>query len=169
MSADGVAERRATIAKIETVPGLSGLVFRGAVPEGAEVPRDSSGRVLAHVVVDFTAPIQSVRDRALANGELGQPHLLGASIAIISGNIDWSEDVMKDVMHTLIDWAPSSSSDPWEAKGGYGSRRPATGNVPTRYIEGLFLECAVNTGPNGTEPEPDEDEEDEGPEPDPEP
>lgn len=146
MSADGVLERRATITRLKTLVG--GRVWKGTIPDEEEPARilDASGKVKPHIIVDFGAPVRTTRDRTLALGEKGQPHLLPVNVACIAGDADSAEDVMKAVFDLLVDWAPSDTADPFEAQGGYGGRRNATANTPTRFIEGLFLQAAVNQG-----------------------
>lgn len=147
MSADGIAERRATIARIKTIPNL--IVWSGSAPDEWKPPRTPDGKVIPYVVVDFGAPIRTTRDRSIAYGEKGQPHLLVGNIACISGVQEWSEDLMAQVFDLVIDWRPSDTADPFEAQGGYGSRRAATDHTPSQFIEGLFVQTAVNQGLHG--------------------
>ncbi|WP_406245795.1 hypothetical protein ACI7YT_12195 [Microbacterium sp. M] len=145
MAAHGLAERRATLARLKTIN--AGRAWQGSVDDDYEVPREpGTGKVLPHTIVDFGAPVRSSRDRNLTNPEKGQPHILPANIACVAGDYDSAQVLMAAVFDLLVDWAPSSTSDPWESKGGYGSRRAATANTPTRHIEGLFLEDVVNQG-----------------------
>ncbi|WP_217182699.1 hypothetical protein [Streptomyces sp. AC495_CC817] len=145
MAAHGLEERRATLAKLQTIN--SGRAFQGSLDDAYEVPRDpSSGRALPHVIVDFGAPVRTARDRNLAKREQGQPHVLPANIACVAGNADDAQLLMAAVFTLLVDWEPSATSDAWEAKGGYGTRRPATQSTPTRFVEGLFLEAVTNQG-----------------------
>ena len=69
MAAHGLAERRATLAKMKTIN--AGRVWQGTIPDDEDVPRDDDGRVLPHAVIDFGAPVQLARDRNLAYGEKG--------------------------------------------------------------------------------------------------
>lgn len=144
MPAHGLPERRTTLARLRTIN--AGRCWQGSVDDDYDIPRDADGRVIPHGVIDFGAPVKSARDRNLTNAEKGQPHVLPGSLAIVAGDPDEAQTLMAAYFDLLIDWAPSASADPWEAKGGYGSRRPATSNTPTRFIEGLFLECVVNQG-----------------------
>jgi len=144
MTAYGLEERRATLARIKTIN--AGRAWQGSVLDDYEIPRDASGRVLPHTVVDFGAPVRTARDRNLAYTEKHQPHVLPVSVTCIAGDYD-SAQILAAAMHDLLlDWAPSDSADAYESKGGYGSRRPSTENVPTRYLEGLFLESVINQG-----------------------
>ena len=142
MAANGLSERRATLARMKTING--GRAWQGTVDDDYEIPRDADGRVLPHAIIDFGAPVRSTFDRNLAHMEKGQPHILPANIAIVAGDPDAAQVTMAAYFDLLLDWKPSTTADPWEAKGGYGSRRPSTSSVPTRYIEGLFLETSVN-------------------------
>lgn len=142
MAAHGLEERRSTLTRLKTING--GLAWQGSVDDDYIIPRDKDGRVAVHVVVDFGTPVKTARDRNLAHREKGQPHILPANIAIVAGDPGAAQDAMAAVFDLLVDWEPSKTADAWEAKGGYGSRRPATGAHPTRYLEGLFLECVVN-------------------------
>ncbi|MBT2484861.1 MULTISPECIES: hypothetical protein [unclassified Microbacterium] len=145
MAAHGLQERRNTLAKLKTING--GRAWQGSVDDEAIIPRHTEdGSVMAYAVITFGAPVKTKRDRNLTNSELGQPHVLGATIACVAGDPDDAQDLMADVIELLVDWKPSESADAYEAKGGFGSRRPATENVPTRYIEGLYLETTVNQG-----------------------
>lgn len=144
MTADGIAERRATVAKIETIPNLT--VWVGAAPDAWDPPRDADERVLPYVVIDFGAPVRTQKERGLGLGEKGQPHILTANVACISGDADWSMDLMKAIFDLLVDWRPSDTSDPYDAQGGYGSQRTATERRPAQFIEGLFLQTTVNQG-----------------------
>lgn len=144
MAAHGLEERRSTLARLKTING--GRAFQGSLADDYEVPRDADNRVAAHIIIDFGAPVKTARDRNLANAEQGQPHVLPANIACVAGDADSSQVLMAAVFKLLVDWAPSDTADPWEAKGGYGTRRPATQAVPTRYVDGLFLETTVNQG-----------------------
>ena len=147
MAANGLVERRATVARLKgAFPPVGDRVYKSAVPDDADLPRLPGGAVAAHIIVDFGAPVRSAQDRALANPELGQPHILPASIACVAGDADTAENVMAAVVNRLVDWKPSATADGWELKGGYGTSRPATGNTPTRFISALFLECTVNQG-----------------------
>lgn len=143
MSAYGLDERRNTLARIQTIN--AGRAWQGSVLDDYEIPRDSSGRVLPHAIIDFGAPVRTARDRALAYGEKRQPHVLPVNIACVAGDYDKAQALAAAIHDLLLDWAPSEGSDPFESKGGYGTRRPSTENTPTRYIEGLFLECVVNS------------------------
>lgn len=148
MSAHGLAERRATLARLQAITWLK--TWQGSVDDDDQIPREEgTGRVLPYVVVDFGAPVKSTRDRNIANPEKGQPHVLPANIACVGGNADDAQAVMAAVFESLVDWAPSATADAWEAKGGYGSRRSSTASTPTRYLEGLFLESVVNQGVDG--------------------
>lgn len=144
MAADGLIERRATLARLKTLVG--GRVWQGSIDDDTQIPRDSAGRVLPHIVVNFGAPVRTTRDRVLANGEKGQPHVLPANIACVAGDYDSAQTVMAAVMDLLLDWRPSATSDAYEAKGGYGTRRDSTEASPSRRIEGLFLEAVINSG-----------------------
>lgn len=144
MAVHGLAERRATLTKLQTIN--AGRAWQGSVWDEYEIPRDPSGRILAHAIVDFGAPVKAARDRILAFREKGQPHILPANIACIAGTPDDAQALMAAVVDLLLDWAPSETSDSWEMKGGYGTRRSSTASVPTRFVEGLFLETAVNQG-----------------------
>ncbi|MFT4258051.1 hypothetical protein [Microbacterium sp.] len=144
MAGHGLEERRATLARLKTING--GRAFQGALSDDYEVPRDSSGRVLPHILVDFGAPIQTARDRCLAKREQGQPHVLPATLACVAGNADDAQALMAAAFDLLVDWSPSDTCDSYEAKGGFGSRRPATAAVPTRFAEGLYLEAVTNQG-----------------------
>jgi hypothetical protein len=146
MSAYGLAERRATLARIKGIN--QGRAWQGSVLDAYEIPRDPSGRVLPHTIVDFGAPVRSTRDRNLAYSEAKQPHILPVSIACIAGDYDSAQTLAEAVFNLLLDWAPTSASDPYEAKGGYGTRRAATEATPTRYIDGLFLETTLNVNPD---------------------
>lgn len=144
MSANGLVERRNTLARIKSLAG--GNVQQGSFPDDAPPPRttDGSGKIAPHIILDFGAPIRSTRDRSMGLGEKGQPHILTVNIACIAGDASAAERLMGAVFDSLLDWAPSDSADPFEAKGGYGSRRPATENTPTRFVEGLFFESIYN-------------------------
>lgn len=143
MTADGLAERRATLEKMKTIN--AGRVWQSSTPDDVEVPREAgTGRIVPHAVIDFGAPVQVARDRNLAKGEKGQPHVLPAVVTCIAGDADAAQELMAAYFNLLVEWKPTPASDPWEAKGGYGSGRPATESTPTRYLEGLFLETVVN-------------------------
>lgn len=144
MAAHGLEERRATLARMKTIN--AGRAWQGSVDDDYEIPRDTSGRVLPHAIIDFGAPVKTARDRNLANREKGQPHVLPANIAIVAGDPDAAQVTMAAYFDLLVDWAPSDTADSWEAKGGYGSRRAATDSTPSRIIEGMFLETVVNQG-----------------------
>lgn len=144
MAAHGLQERQATVARAKTLVG--GRVFQSAVPDDQQVPRSPDGKVLAHIVLDFGAPVRSMRDRNLTNPEQGQPHVLPLNAACIAGDPETASKVMAALFDLLIDWAPSATSDAYEALGGYGANRPATGSTPTRFIEGLFFQAVVNQG-----------------------
>lgn len=144
MPAHGLPERRATLARLKTING--GRAWQGSVDDDAIIPPQQDGKIMAYAVISFGAPVKTKRDRNLTNAELGQPHILTASVACVAGDADDAQNLMADVIDLLVDWAPSESSDAFEAKGGFGSRRPATNNTPTRFIEGIFLETTVNQG-----------------------
>jgi hypothetical protein len=149
MAAHGLAERRNTVARLtNAIQPVGDRVYRSAVPDGEDIPRNGDGTVLPHIIIDFGAPVKAARDRNIANAELGQPHVLPANVLCVAGDADTADAVMAAVVNLLVDWAPSATSDPWEAKGGYGTNRPSTGNTPTRFGSGLFLECVVNQGVN---------------------
>lgn len=141
MTADGIVERRNTVTRVES---LGVVVHVGEAPDNWEPPRDASNRVLPYVILDFGAPIRTVQDRSIGLSEQEQPHLLTVNAACISGVRSWSEDLMKAVFAILVDWRPSESADPFTAQGGYGTRLAASGNVPSRPVEGLYLETSVN-------------------------
>ena len=144
MAAHGLDERRATLTRLKTIN--NGLAWQGSVWDDYELPRSASGRIAAHAIIDFGAPVKTARDRNLANREKGQPHILPANVAIVAGTPDDAQALMAEVFNLLVDWSPSVTADSWEAKGGYGTRRPGTNATPVRYVEGLFLECVVNQG-----------------------
>lgn len=144
MTAYGLEERRATLARIKTIN--AGRAWQGSVLDDYEIPRDPSGRVLPHAVIAFGAPVRTARDRNLAYGEKNQPHILPLGVTCVAGDYDSAQALAAAIHNLLLDWAPSDSADPFEAKGGYGSRRPSTANTPTRYLEGLHFETAVNQG-----------------------
>ena len=142
MAAHGLQARRSTLAKMKTIN--AGRAFQGSVEDETIIPRDTSGRVLPYAVVDFGTPVKTARDRNLANREKGQPHALPATISLIAGDFDAAQTLMAAYVDLLLDWAPSDSSDSWELKGGWGTRRNATDNTPSRYIEILYWETVVN-------------------------
>lgn len=144
MAADGLFERRATLTRLKTLAG--GRVWQGSIDDDVQIPRDSAGKVLPYIVVNFGAPVRSTRDRQIATGEKGQPHILPVNIACIAGDYDAAQEVMSAALNLLLDWAPSETADAFEAKGGYGTRRASTESSPTRYVEGLFLEGVFNNG-----------------------
>lgn len=144
MAAHGLEERRATLSRLKTIN--AGRAWQGSVWDDYEIPRDTSGRILPHAIIDFGAPVKTARDRNLAASEKGQPHVLPGNLAIVAGTPDDAQALMAQIFELLVDWAPSATSDAWEAKGGYGTRRPATGLTPTRFVEGIFLEAVVNNG-----------------------
>jgi hypothetical protein len=145
MPANGLAERRATVARAKTLVG--GRVYESALPDDANPPRSSDGKIAPHIILDFGAPVRSMRDRVLANPEKGQPHVLPLNAACVAGDADTASVVMASLFDLLVDWAPTSASDPFEAQGGYGGNRPATGNTPTRFISGAFFQAVVNVNP----------------------
>lgn len=144
MSAFGLEERIATLARIKTVN--AGRAWQGSVLDDYEVPRFPDGKPYPYTVVDFGSPVRSMRDRNLAYGEKYQPHVLPVSVTCIAGDYEKAQALAATIHDLLLDWAPSDSADPFESKGGYGTRRPSTENVPTRYLEGLFFETTVNHG-----------------------
>lgn len=154
MAAHGLAERKATVARLKEIPGViqpdeSPLVWQGSVEDDKMIPRDGAGKVFPYIVIDFGAPVRSTRDRNLTNAEQGQPHVLPASVACIAGTAEDAQELMASVFEMLVDWKPSATADPWESQGGYGTRQPSTGSTPTRFIEGLFLQTVVNHGVDG--------------------
>ena len=142
MAADATDEVEAIITRLKTLVG--GRVWESALPDDEDPPRLASGAVAPYIVVDFGAPVRSTRDRNIASGELGQPHILPLNVACVAGDIATARAVAKAVFNLLVDWAPSSSSDPIVAQGGYGSNRPSTERSPTRFVKGLFFETTVN-------------------------
>ena len=146
MAAHGLEERRATLARMKTIN--AGRAHQGSVEDATFLTRDDDGRVNPYAVVDFGTPVKTARDRTLAKRELGQPHVLPATVSLIAGDYDAAQVLMADYVELLVDWAPSDSSDSWELKGGFGTRRNATDNTPSRYIEVLYLETVVNQAVN---------------------
>lgn len=144
MAANGNAERKATIVRAKGLVG--GRVYESALPDDTNPPRSADGRIAPHIILDFGAPVRSARDRNIANPEKGQPHVLPVNAACIAGDAGTAGDVAAALFDLLVDWAPSATSDAFEAKGGYGTNRPATGNTPSRFVSGLFLESVVNQG-----------------------
>lgn len=142
MAAHGLEERRATLAKMKTIN--QGRAHQGSVEDDTLLKRDADGKVIPYAVVAFGTPVKTARDRNLAKRELGQPHVLPATISLIAGDFDAAQVLMAAFVELLVDWAPSDSSDAWELKGGFGTRRNATDNTPSRYIEVLYLETVVN-------------------------
>lgn len=143
MSAYGLEERRSTLERAKTLAG--GRVWQGSIADDYDIPR-LDGAVLPHAIVDFSAPVKSAQDRVLANGEKGQPHILWATVSCVAGNAEEAQVLAAAVLDLFLDWKPSDSADPYEAKGGFGTRRPKTGSTPSRYIEGIYLETTVNQG-----------------------
>lgn len=144
MAANGLAERRATLARLKTING--GRAWQGSVDDEARIPRHEDGSVMAYSVIDFGAPIKTKRDRNLTNAEKGQPHILTATVSCVAGDPDDAQELMAQVFDLLVDWSPSASADPYEAKGGFGTRRNRTSDTPTRQVVGIFLESTVNQG-----------------------
>lgn len=144
MAASGIDERRATLARLKTLAG--GRVWQGVVDDEAAIPRTKEGKIYRHAVIDFGAPIRSLRERNLTNPDLRQPHILSATVACIAGTADDAQALMDDVVNMLVDWAPSGTSDPWELKNGYGGYRQGTSAIPSRFIQVIFLETTVNLG-----------------------
>lgn len=143
MAADGDVEIENTLERLETL--VEGRVYESAVPDSVQIPT-RNGKVLPYIVVDFGATVRSLRDRNIANPEKGQPHVLPVNIACIAGTARAARKTRKDVMDLLLDWRPSETADAYEAKGGYGTNRPATGNTPTRFVSGSFFESVINQG-----------------------
>lgn len=144
MAASGLAERRATLARLKTIN--AGRAWQGSIDDEAQIPRMADGKIYPHAVIDFGAPIRSMRERNLTNGDLKQPHLLYSNIACVAGTAEQAQQLLDAIIELLVDWAPSDTSDPWHLEGGFGDRRAATGNIPTRHISGIFLETTVNLG-----------------------
>ncbi len=146
MTADGNAEIEATLARAKTLVG--GRVFESALPDDADPPHTADGKIAAHIILDFGAPVRSTRDRNIANPEKGQPHVLPLNAACVAGDAATARKTKKALLDLLLDWQPSFTSDAYEALGGYGTNRPATGNTPSRFISGLFLQAVVNQNPD---------------------
>lgn len=142
MAANGLAERRATLNRVKTLVG--GRVWESALPDDQTVPIGTDGKVKPYIVLDFGAPVRVMSDRMLANPEKGQPHALPLNAACIAGDADSAAATAAALFDLLVDWAPSATADPFEAKGGYGTNRPATGKTPSQFIAGIFLESTVN-------------------------
>lgn len=146
MAADGDAEIEATITRAKTLVG--GRVWEGFVPDrDAALTHDANGAVVPHIILDFGASVRSAKDRHLSGPDLDQPHVLPLNAACIAGDMATARAVSKALFNLLVDWAPSATSDPWEAQGGYGSANPATANTPSRAIRGGFFSTTVNTSP----------------------
>lgn len=144
--AHGLVERKATKRRIEDTL-VSGRVWQGSVDDDDNVPREEgTGRVLPHIVIRYNAPVRSSRERNLTNGDLGQPHILSGTFHCVAGSAEDAQELMAALVETIVDWAPSAHSDPWRLSNGFGARRPATANTPTRFIEALFGETTVNLG-----------------------
>lgn len=142
MAAHGDDEIQATITRVKTLVG--GRVYESALPDDENPPRAADGKVAPHIILDFGATVRSTRDRNLATPEKGQPHVLPLNAACVAGDAATARSVRKALFNLLLDWKPSETADAWEAKGGYGGNRPATGNTPTRFISGSFFESTVN-------------------------
>ncbi|MDL5351096.1 hypothetical protein [Microbacterium sp. zg-YB36] len=147
MAADGDIEIDAVLARLRTLVG--GRVYESALPDEANPPRLADGKIAPYIVADFGSTIRSARERNLANPEKGQPHVLPVNVACYAGNANDARKTRKAVIGLLLDWAPSPTSDAFEMKGGYGTRRPSTANTPTRFISGTFFETTVNVGVDG--------------------
>ena len=144
MAADGDLETENTLARLRTLVG--GRVYESAVPDDVTIPVGRDGKVSPYIVVDFGATVRSLRDRNITNPEKGQPHVLPVNIACVAGDASAARKTRKAVIGLLLDWSPSPTADAFEAKGGYGTNRPATGNTPTRFVAGSFFETVINQG-----------------------
>lgn len=142
MSADGINERKATRQRLRDA-GIETIA--GKYIDDYEIPRHpDNGRVIPHVLVDFSTPIPAARDRNLAGGEVTQPHVMGASFQCIAGDNDNAEDMLKRVIGLILDWHPSGLSSSYSLDSGFADRRPSTATTPTRYIEVAMMSVTIN-------------------------
>jgi len=137
MAANGLAERRATLARVKTLVG--GRVWESALPDDQTVPIGPDGKVKPYIVLDFGAPVRVMSDRMLANPEKGQPHTLPLNAACIAGDADSAAAVAAALFDLLVDWAPSATADPFEAKGATERIAPRRARPHRSSSPGFFL------------------------------
>ncbi len=143
--ANGLAAMEATEAYV-AANLVGGRVFEASLDDegvGYDVPRDDSGRVLPHILIDWLATTPSRNDRSLGLGEQEQPHSLFGSFACIAGDAKTARKVRAALFDLLVDWKPTSKSNAFTAQGGFRERiERKSSTVPERFV---FMQYASTT------------------------
>jgi len=122
---------------------VGGYAFETRAPDDTQLPRDTSGKTLPYIIVRFSQPFSSAQGRNIGR-EWGQPHLLSFTILVISGDADWTRQMMAKVMRTLLGQNASNTSSDIEATGGFSYGQGEAGSVPSRFELAQFFRMTIN-------------------------
>jgi len=143
MSADGVAERSATVAKLQAALAPA-KVYRG-IPDDALLDRNAMGAVLPYCVIKFAGPVPTRRDRRIAVGEEKQPVIMAVLVTAYAVSQEDADDLAADIVNALLGWAPDpDNATPYAAAGGYAFGTMSPTNKPSRFEEGISFQTTLN-------------------------
>lgn len=138
----GLTERALIKARLDSLCG--GRVFKNAVPDGYDFPRDENGGVLPYIVLRFAEPVTSTVGRNVAGGEQDQPHLLSGTVIACGDDDDDLEAVIADCLRELVGFIPTENCTAIQARGGTAWPQAAAANRPTRFQRSFFIRLIVN-------------------------
>lgn len=127
----------------ELGPLVGGNAFETRAPDETSLPRDKNGKTLPYIVVRFAQPFISSVGRNIGR-EWGQPHILSFTVLVISGNSDWTRQMMAKAMRTLLGQNASNTSSDIQATGGFSYGVGESGSTPSRYELAQFFRTTIN-------------------------
>ena len=143
MAIDGAAERAFIMSAAGIGSFAGGRVWKTAVPDDVELPRDTAGRVRPYVIVRFSTPFAATRGRAIAGGEQSQPHIMSFTVTAYAGDADSADLTLSAVQNKLVGLIMPNCGE-IKANGGFSFPESDTSSKPSRYGVGSMFRVPIN-------------------------
>lgn len=142
MSADGVAEQRAILARLSTLVG--GRIHDG-IPDDEEVEKDAFGAIKPYIVVIFGSDVPTGADRSLMDEDV-QPLIQPLTVECWGGNADICRTTAGAVKGLIRgNWKPDPlNASSIRTSGGGDFRQKDSAGKPTRFMRAVNGEYTYN-------------------------
>lgn len=145
MSVDGMIERAAIVARLQTLAG--GRVYRG-IPDDETHARFSGGEVRPYYAITFGVPYPVERGKTMGAGDRQTPHIMRTTIIAFAGDQETAEQAGADGRNLLRDWQATATCTPLASLGGANGTNSDGKKKPTRFDETSFFTTIINMGPD---------------------
>lgn len=141
MSADGVAEQRAILARLGTLVG--GRIFDG-IPDDEELPTATFGEIKPYIVVIFGSDVPTGADRSLMEEDV-QPLIQPLTVECWGGNADICRTTAGAVKGLIRGWKPDElNASSIRTSGGGDFRQKSSAGKPSRFMRAVNGEYTYN-------------------------